>query len=79
MSSLFSKKTKPKEDDAVASGFDWSHAKLSLSTAASVSKAAGILHLEGAAEIAIKIIEIVEVCFHSYGSFRLISTLKNRK
>jgi hypothetical protein len=62
---LSSKKSKPKEKDAVPSGFDWSHAKLALSMAASVSKMAGIPHLEGATEIATKIIEIVEVCLHN--------------
>jgi hypothetical protein len=62
MSPLFNKKTKPKEDDAVASGFDLSHAKLILAAAASAGKMAGIPYLEGATDIAVKIIEIVEVC-----------------
>ncbi|KAF5345763.1 hypothetical protein D9758_011914 [Tetrapyrgos nigripes] len=60
MPNIFSRQPKPKQKDAIPSGFDWSHAKTALSLAASVGKAAGISHLEGAAEIAIKIIEIVE-------------------
>jgi hypothetical protein len=65
-SRLFSsKKSKPKEKKEIPSGFDWNHAKFILSVAASASKMAGIPHLEGATEIATKIIEIVEVCFHN--------------
>jgi hypothetical protein len=59
-----SKKSKAKEKDGIPSGFDWSHAKFILSMGASVAKTAGIPHLEGAVEIATKIIEIAEVCFH---------------
>jgi hypothetical protein len=62
---LSSKKSKPKEKDAVPSEFDWSYAKLALSVAASVSKIAGIPHLQGVTEIATRIIETVEVCFRN--------------
>jgi hypothetical protein len=51
MSSFFHKKSKPKDEDAIPSGFTFSHAKDILSVAASVSKAVQIPHLEGAAEI----------------------------
>ncbi|KAF5319855.1 hypothetical protein D9758_018448 [Tetrapyrgos nigripes] len=60
MPNTFSRQPKPKEKDAIPSGLNWSHAKTALSLAASVGKAAGVPYLEGAAEIAIKIIEIVE-------------------
>ncbi|KAK7450096.1 hypothetical protein VKT23_012978, partial [Stygiomarasmius scandens] len=46
--------------DEIASGLDWSHAKDILSTVASVSKAAGFPPLEGVAEVAKRIVEIVE-------------------
>jgi hypothetical protein len=66
MSSRFlsSKKFEPKKEDPISSGFDSMHAKLILSMAASTSKIAGIPHLGGATEIATRIIDITEVCFH---------------
>jgi hypothetical protein len=74
------KKSKPKEKNAILSGFDWSHAKLALSVAASVSKMAGIPQLEGATEIATKIIEIVEVCLHdAANNIRLFLNILNRQ
>ncbi|KAF5344013.1 hypothetical protein D9758_012910 [Tetrapyrgos nigripes] len=57
---LFSKESKPKEDDGVASGLDLSHVKEVLSTVASVSKAAGFAPLEGAAGVVNRIVEIIE-------------------
>ncbi|KAF5330086.1 hypothetical protein D9758_015997 [Tetrapyrgos nigripes] len=60
MPNIFSRQRKPKQEDAIPSGFDWSHAKTALSLAASVGKTAGVPYLEGVAEIAIQIIEIVE-------------------
>jgi hypothetical protein len=60
MSSFIHRKSKPKEEDAIPSGFTFSHAKDILSIAVNVSKIAQIPHLESAAEIAKKIVEIVE-------------------
>ncbi|KAF5365248.1 hypothetical protein D9758_005489 [Tetrapyrgos nigripes] len=60
MPNIFSRQPMPKAEDAIPSGLDWGHAKTILSLAGSVRKTAGVPYLEGAAEIAIKIIEIVE-------------------
>ncbi|KAK7446703.1 hypothetical protein VKT23_014398 [Stygiomarasmius scandens] len=62
MSSLLRSKPKAKgkDKDKIASGFDFSHAKDMLATVASISKAAGFPPLEGAAEVAKRIVEIAE-------------------
>ena len=56
-------KAKGNDKDKIPSGFDFSHAKDMLATVASISKAAGFPPLEGAAEVAKRIVEIAEVCY----------------
>ncbi|KAK7446671.1 hypothetical protein VKT23_014366 [Stygiomarasmius scandens] len=60
-------KAKGKDKDKIASGFDFSHAKDMLATVASISKAAGFPPLEGAAEVAKRIVEIAQTAKKNKG------------
>ncbi|KAK7446716.1 hypothetical protein VKT23_014411 [Stygiomarasmius scandens] len=59
--------TKGKDKDNIPSGFNFSHAKDILTTVASISKAAGFPPLEGAAEVAKRIVEIAETAKKNKG------------
>ncbi|KAK7446689.1 hypothetical protein VKT23_014384 [Stygiomarasmius scandens] len=60
-------KAKGKDKDKIPSGFDFSHAKDILTTIASISKAASFPPLEGAAEVAKRIVEIAETAKKNKG------------
>ncbi|KAK7446711.1 hypothetical protein VKT23_014406 [Stygiomarasmius scandens] len=68
MSFLLRSKPKAKgKDKNIPSGFDFSHAKDILTTVSSISKAAGFPPLEGAAEVAKRIVEIAETAKKNKG------------